>query len=545
MAYEFKLPQLGENIESGRVVSLRVTAGQVVTKDSIILELETDKAVIEVPAPLTGSIKNILIREGDEIAVGQTILIIAEGADDAAPEINREPLSSVEAEKTVESEASLDINAGALTGESNKSRLIEVRIPNLGENIQSGMVAKILVGVAQQINKDQGLIKLETDKAVVEIPAEINGVVSEILVREGEQAAVGQVFVRIETTARQSVPAIADVKTDAMRKETPPLAASRPREAAPISLPDSPLAKSSTSVAAPAAPSVRRFAREIGIDVNQVPGSGVGGRISVEDVQAHSRAVNRQGTGGIPIAEEALPDFSRWGAVERRPMNKVRETTARHLGYAWASIPHVTQFDKADITNLEKLRQLYSAKTDKAGAKLTMTAILLKAVESALKKFPQFNVSFDRAQMEIIYKKYFNIGVAVDTDRGLLVPVIRDVNRKNILQLAAELSDVSARARERKLTLEEMQGGNFTISNLGGIGGAAFTPIINAPEAAILGVSRSAIEPKYIDGQFAPRMMLPLSLSYDHRLIDGADAARFLRWICEALEQPFLLSMEG
>jgi len=226
-------------------------------------------------------------------------------------------------------------------------------------------------------------------------------------------------------------------------------------------------------------------------------------------------------------------------------MNKVRETTARHLSYAWATIPHVTQHDKADITELERLRKKYATKAEQAGGKLTVTAILLKVIESALKVFPQFNASIDMNKKEIIYKKYYNIGIAVDTERGLLVPVIRDVDKKNIIQLSIELTEMSQKARNRKLTLEEMQGGNFSISNLGGIGGTAFTPVVNSPDVAILGISRSRMEPVYMDDEFRPRLIMPLSLSYDHRIIDGADAARFLRWVCEALEQPFLLALEG
>jgi pyruvate dehydrogenase E2 component (dihydrolipoamide acetyltransferase) len=226
-------------------------------------------------------------------------------------------------------------------------------------------------------------------------------------------------------------------------------------------------------------------------------------------------------------------------------MNKVRETTAKHLSYAWATIPHVTQHDKADVTNLEKLRKQYSKRAEAAGGKLTVTAILVKVIEYALRKFPQFNASVDMAKKEIIFKKYYNIGIAADTDHGLLVPVIKNIDQKNIIQISVELSELSQKARNRKLSMDEMQGANFSISNLGGIGGTSFTPVVNSPDVAILGVSRSNMEPVYIDGEFQPRLMLPLSLSYDHRLIDGADAARFLRWVCEALEDPFLLSLEG
>ncbi len=253
------------------------------------------------------------------------------------------------------------------------------------------------------------------------------------------------------------------------------------------------------------------------------------------------RALQAGATAGVQA--EPLPDFEKWGAIERQPMSKVRETTAQHLSYAWSTIPHVTQFDKADITDLENLRKQYAGQVQNKGGKLTLTAILLKVAAQALKKFPQFNASVDMIHKEIIFKKYVNIGVAVDTERGLLVPVIKDVDQKSITELSVELSELSGKARERKLGLEEMQGGNFSISNLGGIGGTGFTPVVNAPEVAILGVSRSEMQPVFKDGQFVPRLILPLSLSYDHRIIDGADAARFLRWVCQALEQPFLLAL--
>jgi pyruvate dehydrogenase E2 component (dihydrolipoamide acetyltransferase) len=296
---------------------------------------------------------------------------------------------------------------------------------------------------------------------------------------------------------------------------------------------------------APAAPSVRRMARELGVDINQVAGTGDAGRISIEDVKAHAkRLVTGAARSGGPAAEP-LPDFTRWGQVERQAMRAVRRKTAEHLAAAWATIPHVTQGDLADITLLEELRKRHARSVEAAGGNLTVTAIAVKIVAAALKTFPQFNASIDLGSDEIILKKYVNIGVAVDTDRGLLVPVIRDADRKNILQISVELAQLSEKARTRKIALEEMQGGCFSISNLGGIGGTYFTPIVNAPEVAILGISRASIQAKHDNGAFAPRLMLPLSLSYDHRVIDGADGIRFLRWVVQALEEPFVLSLHG
>jgi pyruvate dehydrogenase E2 component (dihydrolipoamide acetyltransferase) len=289
------------------------------------------------------------------------------------------------------------------------------------------------------------------------------------------------------------------------------------------------------------------LAREVGVDIDEVKGSGPQGRISDEDVKEHARrllsGVQRQA--GPQARTMPLPDFERWGAVERQPMSNVRRTTSERLSHAWTTIPHVTQFDKADITAMEELRKAYREQVHNAGGNLTVTAMLVKIIATAVGQFPQFNASLDPQAEEIVYKKYVHVGVAVDTERGLLVPVVRNADQKNITQIAIEVHQAAEKARARKLTLEDMSGGGITISNLGGIGGTYFTPIVNWPEVAILGVSRGIIEPVWRNGTFEPRQLLPLSLSYDHRVIDGADAMRFLRWVVQAIEQPFLLSLLG
>jgi len=295
----------------------------------------------------------------------------------------------------------------------------------------------------------------------------------------------------------------------------------------------------------PAAPSVRRFARELGVEIGDVPGSGPGGRIGPDDVKSHVRSVvSSGGPTFAPARGHALPDFSKWGEVEIRPMSNIRRATAEHLDAAWRA-PHVTQHDKADVTELEEFRRRHGPRVEKAGGKLTMTAILIKIAASAVQRHPQFGSSIDIANNAVVIKKYCHIGVAVDTPNGLLVPVVRDADRKSITEIASELAVLSQKARDRKLSLDDMAGGVFTISNLGGIGGTAFTPIINVPEVAILGVSRGSKEPVWrstpAGGEFVAREMLPLSLSYDHRVIDGADAARFLRFVCDALEQPMTM----
>lgn len=435
----------------------------------------------------------------------------------------------------------------------------EFKLPELGENIDSGDLTKVLVAVGDTIAKDQAVIELETEKATVEVPSPVAGRVSAIHVKQGDKVKVGQAILTVEDGAAapaKKAPAAEAPKPEAKREEPAPPAEKRAEPAtAPAARDEEDVAESAPAepsvdgVPAPAAPSVRRLARELGVEVGRVRGSGPRGRISIEDVKAHVKSAMKSlaagAAPGIAVAAPPLPDFSKWGTIERKAMSGIRRATARHLSHAWQSVPHVTQHDKADVSSLYELQKKLGKKVEQAGGKLTMTAIALKVVASALKVHPQFAASIDMAREEIIYKKYCHIGVAVDTERGLLVPVIRDADHKNILEISIEMGKVAEKARTGKLTLDEMQGGVFTITNLGGIGGTQFSPIVNAPEVAILGISRARIEPVYIEGRFEPRTLLPLSLSYDHRVIDGADAARFLRWVVDAFEQPFLLSFEG
>lgn len=455
----------------------------------------------------------------------------------------------------------------------------EVKLPEVGEGISSGTVVAVLVKVGDTITIDQPLIEFETDKAVVEVPSTAAGVVRSVDVQENSVAKIGQTIVTVEEGA--SAADAADAPTEEPSDASPSIDAASPQpeptapaqQAADDARPAAPAARAADAVSqstqdesagvpagggaagdrttedygrVPAAPSVRRLARELGVDIRDVHGGGILGRISAADVRSFAE-------GGVPASAQAparpasLPDFSRWGEVERAPMSGIRRATVRTMNTAWSTIPMVTQFDKADGTDFEALRQRYKKQVEAAGAKLTPTAMLLKVVAAALKKFPDFNASIDLTADEIVHKRYVNIGVAVDTDAGLLVPVIKNADRKGILQLATELGELADKARSRKLSLDDMQGGNFSVSNLGGLGGTAFTPIVNPPEVAILGVSRSAMEPVYDEasGEFNARLMLPLSLTYDHRLIDGAAAVRFLRWICDAIEEPFLMALEG
>jgi len=463
----------------------------------------------------------------------------------------------------------------------------EFKVPELGENVEQGDVTRVLVKVGDTISREQPVVELETDKATIEVPSSVAGVVKEIKVKAGDKVKVGAVILTVDDNGaggsnaesapasepakavepRQAEPSKAEQKPEQKvismpRRESPPpdAAPEPPRPAVAAKAPE-PARKAaeappSGAPAAPASPSVRRLAREIGVDINEVHGSGPGGRISDGDIKEHARRIlssvpsTSLGAGGVarPAGAPApaqLPDFEKWGPVERQPMSNIRRKTAERLSHAWNAIPHVTQFDKADITPMEELRSKFRKQVEQAGGNLTVTAVLVKVLAAAVKQFPQFNSSLDVENNAIVYKKYINVGVAVDTEFGLLVPVIRNADQKNITQIAVELHQLSERARAKKLTLEEMSGGGISISNLGGIGGTYFTPIVNWPEVAILGVSRGIIEAAWRDGKLEPRQLLPLSLSYDHRVIDGADAMRFLRWVVQAIEEPFLLSLFG
>jgi len=594
---EFKLPALGENIEQGDLVRLMITPGTAVSEGQAVMELETDKAVVEVPSSVSGTVKEILVKEGEKIKVGQLIFTAdnngstatvtdsprpAEPSPKGSPKARQEePASGAVADAGADSRqspASAQPESGPAaprTRSTDTAAATEFRLQELGENISQGDLVRLMIAPGAKVSEGQPVMELETDKAVVEVPSSVSGIVNEVKVKEGDKIKVGQLVFTLQGASPS--------KVDSTRPQNRPVEHVSGQHGARLAFqaairaegkteeqalpPDQPQARPAAfsmpvqlgKVAGtehrepvPAAPHTRRLAREVGVDIYEVKGSGPGGRISEDDVKAHAKArlaslasaAQAPPRAGHFIAPK-LPDFAKWGKIERVSMRGVRRKTAEHLAESWNTIPHVTQHDRADITELEQLRARFAPKAEQAGGKMTVTAIALKVCAAALKVFPQFNATIDMEKEEIIYKQYIHIGVAADTDRGLLVPVIRDVDKKNIVELAVELSQLSQKARDKKITIADMEGGTFTITNLGGIGGTAFTPIVNHPEVAILGLSRSRTEPEWIAGKFEPRLILPLSLSYDHRLIDGADAARFLRWIAEAFEQPFLLSVQG
>ncbi|MBI2422660.1 MAG: 2-oxo acid dehydrogenase subunit E2 [Candidatus Hydrogenedentes bacterium] len=447
----------------------------------------------------------------------------------------------------------------------------EFKLPELGEGVASGTVANILVKAGDAVSPGQPVIEIETDKAVAEIPINVGGTIKDIKVKTGQSVKAGDIIFVLDGEGAAAPAKAAPVQAapePAPAKVAAPVPAPAPATvhvAAPVSAaPAPPIAEGARPAGANvlASPSVRKLARSLGVKLHEVPTADSSGRVSEQDVLAFAAssgkapvstpaAASVSGAIATPVSAapvlpaDARQELDRWGAVAIEPMNAVRKKTTEHMTRCWTTIPHVTHFEKADITELEALRQKRGAAIKAQGGSLTVTCFIMKIVAEGLKRFPKFNASIDLDNQEVALKQYYHIGVAVETPIGLLVPSIRDVDKKSVTQIAMELPAIAKKARDRKLSLEEMQGSTFTISNLGGIGGVGFTPIINAPEVAILGVSRASVEPVYINGQFAARTMMPLSLSYDHRLIDGADAARFLRWVVEALENPWVLFLEG
>jgi pyruvate dehydrogenase E2 component (dihydrolipoamide acetyltransferase) len=419
---------------------------------------------------------------------------------------------------------------------------MELRLPKLGEGAESGTVVAILVKEGDTVAKGQTLVELENEKAVAPIPSTVPGKVTKLRVKEGDKVSVGQVIATIEESGAAA--AASASKAQSAR----PAAKAEPERAAEEPAPEAePAADEGPPSGTPvvAAPSVRKIARELGIDLAKIRGSEPGGRVVLADLRGYIQRLQKlaaQSRGAAPAravanAPPAEPiDFSRWGPITKKPMSVLRKTISRRMVENWNAIPHVTQFDEADFTRLNALRKQYGGAYEKKGAKLTLTPLTIKAVSMALRKHPIFNASIDETAEQIVFKEYYHIGLAVDTEHGLMVPVIRNADKKSILELSQEVNALAEKARERKLGLEEMQGGTFTISNQGGIGGAHFTPIVNRPEVAILGLGRGAQKAVVCDGKIEPRLMVPICVSYDHRIIDGGSAARFIVDLVDALE---------
>ncbi len=569
MSLEFKLPNIGEGVTEADIAEILVSVGDTVTANQTIMELETEKAVVELPSPQAGTIEKIHVKAGDSVQVGAVLVTLSDGAGSgkthAAQPASKEQ-SPTEAKKSEASqpEKKAEVSPAAPSTEPETELVggtVEFTLPPLGEGVSSADVAEILVSEGDVVEANAPIMELETEKAVVELPLPYSGKIKKIHVKTGDTVAVGGVVVTVETSSKVGKPAS---KPEAPAPVAAPAAASSApaKQVAPapavqetaVAAPLSAEAEKDDGELAPAAPSTRRLARQLGVNLKNVQGSGRGGRITQDDVQAFVRTRLQQ-TANLPAKAAAagtaisvgplspppLPDFSKYGLVEREKLNKIARTAAENLTVAWQVIPHVTHHDRADITELENARKRFAAGVGKNGPKVTMTAIVMKALAKCLQIYPKFNSSLDPETFEVVYKRYFNIGCAVDTPNGLLVPVVKDCDKKNILEIANDLTDLATKARDRKLGVDSMQGATCTVTNLGGIGGIAFTPIVNYPEVCILGMSRGQSELRLIDGKVEERLMLPLSLSYDHRVINGADAARFVSTLCNLLTDPFQL----
>ncbi|HZS66713.1 MAG TPA: dihydrolipoyllysine-residue acetyltransferase [Burkholderiales bacterium] len=537
------VPDIGDfkNVE---VIEVLVKPGDAVTKEQSLITLESDKATMEIPSPSAGVVKEIKVKTGDKVSQGSPILLL-----DAQEEAAKAAPRTAEAPKKSEApRAASPAPAAASASPAGVGAAQTVAVPDIGD-FKEVEVIEVLVKPGDKVAKEQSLITLESDKATMEIPSPAAGVVKELKIKPGDKVSQGAPILVLEAADQRAEPRAAEPrptpKQDAP-KSTPAAAAAGTRPAAaPQPVPAAP--REEPGAKPHASPSVRKFARELGVDLAQVQGSGPKGRILHGDVQAFVKGAlaggvvratpAAKGGGALPFNLPAWPevDFAKFGPIEAKPLSRIQKLSGPYLHRNWISIPHVTQCDDADITDLEAFRKAQTAETEKRGFKLTMLAFMIKACVTALKQFPQFNSSLDKSGENLIIKHYYHIGVAVDTPGGLVVPVVRDADRKGVFDLAQELADISKVARDGKLKPADLQGGTFSISSLGGIGGNYFTPIINAPEVAILGVSRGAMRPVWNGKEFAPRLMLPVSLSYDHRVIDGATAARFTTFLVSVL----------
>ncbi|MES2792326.1 MAG: 2-oxo acid dehydrogenase subunit E2 [Planctomycetota bacterium] len=556
MPIEFKLPDLGEGIKSADVAGISVKEGDVIEPNQNVLELETDKAVVELPCPTGGKLLKIHVKQGGTVKPGD-VLFTLEGAGAEAPAAAK-PAAPAPAAAKPAAPAAAPAGKPAAAAPAAAGGSQTFNCPDLGEGIKSADVSSLAVKVGDTITAGQNVMEVETDKAVVELPCSIAGQVTQVHVQPGATIKPGSPLLTLATSgsaaaapAPAAAPAAPQASAAAPAKPVAPVAPVSPSSTpAPSPTAAAVTASVADKVApAPAGPATRRMARQLGVDLHHVTGSGPGGRITMDDVQGHVKQI-MQGSKTIPgvapakAAAPALPDFTQFGPLERKAMNRIAKTSAANLSYAWQTIPHVTQNDLADVTELEAGRKRHT-QNQKSGAKITMTVLAIKAVVAALKQYPNFNSSLDSNTDEIVLKQYYHIGVAVDTEYGLVVPVIRDANHKSILEIAAELDVLAKKARERKLSPSDFQGGTFTITNLGGIGGTTFSPIVNWPEVAILGMSRAKQQMVVNNGEPEVRLMLPLSLSYDHRVVNGADAARFITKVSGLLADPSQLLIES
>lgn len=529
------VPDLG-GAEQVEVIEILVSAGDQVTAEESVIVLETDKATMEIPSPLNGTISSITINVGDKLNEGDQYGEIETSDGASVSEENESAASS--AKNAVEDAAEENVSTDNVTtstpivsNESNTPTTEIIPVPDLGGSDQVEVI-ELLVNVGEEIDTEQSVLTLETDKASMEVPAGKSGRVEKILLTLGDKVSVGDPMIEllVSASAENSKSKIETVET---KIEQP--AATNTSKSKSVAQPEKIIADVKPSGEAHAGPAVRKLAREFGVDLALVKATGTRGRVTKDDVQNHVKsALQNPQVAGSGIPKVAEVDFSKFGDIEAIPLNKIKLATAKNLTAAWLNAPQVTQFDQADISELEAFRKQTNAKPN-VEHKLSAVPFVMKALAVAMKEFPQFNASLSADGTSLIYKKYVHIGVAVDTPNGLLVPVIRDIDKKSITEIAQDLTDKAQKARAGKLGLADMQGGCLSVSSLGGIGGTAFTPIVNAPEVAILGLSRAEMKPMWNGSEFVPKLMLPLSLSYDHRVIDGAEAARFSQRLAELL----------
>ncbi len=541
MSQKITVPDLGD-FHDVEVIDVLVKPGDKIDVDTPLLTLETEKATMDVPSSSAGTVKSIAVKKGDRVSKGSVVLELeaAAGGQPAAKAPEQKPAKAEQAAPAPAAPAAAPAARSAPAAPAGGAA--EIVVPDLGD-FHDVEVIDVLVKAGDRISVDTPLLTLETEKATMDVPSTGAGVVKSVTLKKGDRVSKGSVILTVEGGAAPSAaPATAESAkpAPAAPKAAAPAATPAPQAPAPVSASGLPPIDEAGFSRAHASPSVRRFARELGVDLTRVKGSGLKGRITPEDVKGWVMQTLTSGGGAAAGAGTGLPkipevDFSKFGAVEVKPLGRIQKISGPRLQASWLNVPHVWQMDEADITELEAERNRLKDKAAKEGVKLTPLAFILRACVKALQEFPTVNSSLDGAGQNLVMKKYIHLGFAADTPNGLVVPVIRDANRKDVYEIARDLATLSAKAREGKLSAAEMQGASFTVSSLGGIGGTSFTPIINAPEVAILGVARSSMKPVYKDGQFVPRLILPFTFAYDHRVIDGAAGARFTTFLGNAL----------
>ena len=545
---DFRLPELGEGIDSATVVTVKVKPGDTVAAGQDVLDVETDKASVPVNTDLAGTVGSVLVKPGDKINIGAAIFTFV-GSNGAAPKTAPASPPPPAPKAAAAPAQSPPLPPPAAQTASGK---VEFKLPELGEGIDSATVVTLKVKPGDTVAIGQEILDVETDKASMGVASTVAGTIRELAVKPGDKINVGALVAVLESSG--GAPAKPTEKAPSSTESAP---STKPAPKPEVSL-SAPAANGKKDYT-PAGPATRRLARQLGVGLAEVAATGRGGRVTLDDVKNFVRIEREQiktGGGGAigglsgktvadSFAHPKLPDFSKYGEIEKKPVSKLRETIAKNLTISWRTMPMVTQNDNADITDLEAGRKRIVDSLPKGAAKITWTVLAVKAVVAALKEFPNFNSSYDMNGGELILKKYYHIGIAVDTERGLVVPVIKDADKKSIREIASEVQSLAEKARTGKLAIDEMRGGTFTITNLGGIGGTSFTPIVNYPEVAILGMCRSQLQPVVKDGQIVPRLLLPLSLTYDHRVVDGADGARFTSRLAQLFSDPMRLLMES